>query len=365
MGNNFLKAPKTDKQCDNFRVKRFRVGVASMQGWRVDMEDAHVVAMEDSDADNNTAFFGVFDGHCGAEVAKYCELNWVECVKHTPELFDTNLAQAMHQAYFLLDEQLLDPVRFDSFALSLRGKQELENRKTKRLEDRVSLQREVRARLDDGISKGSLSSNEAFELAEIMQELAAEHAEERRQTPASSGARTKAGCTAITAAIRGNQLVVANAGDSRAVLCRKGGLVVACSEDHKPNNPVEKERIVNAGGWVSEENRVNGQLALSRAIGDFDFKQCKTKPAKDQAVTCEPDVRVFDLEPGDEFLILACDGIWDVVSNEECVEFVREGLEAGDQNISELLCALLDKCLAPSAFGLGTDNMTCLVVELK
>lgn len=94
-----------------------------------------------------------------------------------------------------------------------------------------------------------------------------------------------AGTTAITVLVKDNKLYCANAGDSRAVACRNGQLV-ALSSDHKPNNPEEMERIYNAGGWV-EFNRVNGNLALSRALGDFLFKRNQTIPAEQQIVTGE------------------------------------------------------------------------------
>lgn len=94
-----------------------------------------------------------------------------------------------------------------------------------------------------------------------------------------------AGTTAITVLIKDNKLYCANAGDSRAVASRKGQLV-PLSSDHKPNNPEEMERIYNAGGWV-EFNRVNGNLALSRALGDFLFKRNQTIPAEQQIVTGE------------------------------------------------------------------------------
>lgn len=94
-----------------------------------------------------------------------------------------------------------------------------------------------------------------------------------------------AGSTAITVLIKDNKLYCANAGDSRAIACRNGALVTL-SDDHKPNNPEEMDRIYKAGGWV-EFNRVNGNLALSRALGDFLFKRNQTIPAEQQIVTGE------------------------------------------------------------------------------
>jgi len=64
------------------------------------------------------------------------------------------------------------------------------------------------------------------------------------------------------------------------------------SQDHKPDDPEERKRIYNANGFV-EESRVNGMLALSRALGDFEYKSNPSLKAKDQAVTCHPDVKVI------------------------------------------------------------------------
>lgn len=94
-----------------------------------------------------------------------------------------------------------------------------------------------------------------------------------------------AGSTAITTLIRDGKLYCANAGDSRAI-ASKNGQLVQLSHDHKPNNPEEMDRIYNAGGWV-EFNRVNGNLALSRALGDFLFKRNQTISAEQQIVTGE------------------------------------------------------------------------------
>lgn len=94
-----------------------------------------------------------------------------------------------------------------------------------------------------------------------------------------------AGSTAITVLIKDKKLYCANAGDSRAIGSKNGALI-QLSHDHKPNNPAEMDRIYNAGGWV-EFNRVNGNLALSRALGDFLFKRNQLISAEQQIVTGE------------------------------------------------------------------------------
>ncbi|EIN12613.1 PP2C-domain-containing protein [Punctularia strigosozonata HHB-11173 SS5] len=177
--------------------------------------------------------------------------------------------------------------------------------------------------------------------------------------------RDPSGCTAVAALItHDNKLLVANAGDSRSVLSVKGE-VKAMSYDHKPQNESEKSRIVAAGGYV-EYGRVNGNLALSRALGDFEYKKNLSLSAENQIITCDPDIMTHDITDDDEFLVLACDGIWDCLSSQQVVNIVRrwvaEGKELGE--ICEQIC---EHCLAPdttSGAGIGCDNMTILIVAL-
>lgn len=116
-----------------------------------------------------------------------------------------------------------------------------------------------------------------------------------------------AGCTAVCAVIVGNTLTVANAGDSRVVLCRENGVAEAMSFDHKPMDDTEMERIKKAGGFVNQFGRVNGNLNLSRSIGDLKYKQVPNIGPADQMITAEPDIKSVILNEKDEFVILACD----------------------------------------------------------
>lgn len=94
------------------------------------------------------------------------------------------------------------------------------------------------------------------------------------------------------------------------------------SEDHKPELAREKTRIEKAGGFV-EDNRVRGILNLSRSLGDLDYKSDKKIKADEQMVTAYPEVKAEKASKGD-FLIIACDGIWDCMTSEECVKYVAE-----------------------------------------
>ncbi|KTF93321.1 hypothetical protein cypCar_00004142 [Cyprinus carpio] len=138
------------------------------------------------------------------------------------------------------------------------------------------------------------------------------------------------GTTAVVALIRGKQLIVANAGDSRCVVSEKGK-AVDMSYDHKPEDELELTRIKNAGGKVTMDGRVNGGLNLSRAIGDHFYKRNKALPPEEQMISALPDVKVLTLNEDHEFMVIACDGIWNVMSSQEVVDFVNERLktEAG------------------------------------
>lgn len=156
----------------------------------------------------------------------------------------------------------------------------------------------------------------------------------------------------------------ANAGDSRAVMSVKGE-AVALSEDHKPTNQGENARIVAAGGFV-EFGRVNGNLALSRALGDFEFKQSSTLSPETQIVTADPEITIHEHTDEDEFVVVACDGIWDVFSSQQVIDFVRRGI-AEKKELATISEELMDRCLAPDSDwgGVGCDNMTAMVVAIK
>ncbi|KIN06587.1 hypothetical protein OIDMADRAFT_38834 [Oidiodendron maius Zn] len=171
------------------------------------------------------------------------------------------------------------------------------------------------------------------------------------------------GCTASVGIISSKKIYVGNAGDSRSVLGVKGR-AKPLSFDHKPQNEGEKARITAAGGFV-DFGRVNGNLALSRAIGDFEFKKSAGLAPEQQIVTAYPDVIVHEIADDDEFLVVACDGIWDCQSSQAVVEFVRRGI-AAKQELSKICENMMDNCLASNSEtgGVGCDNMTMVVVGL-
>lgn len=124
------------------------------------------------------------------------------------------------------------------------------------------------------------------------------------------------GSCCVTALIQKGILVVSNAGDCRAVMSR-GGLAEALTSDHRPSREDEKNRIETMGGYVDLCHgtwRVQGSLAVSRGLGDRHLKQW---------VIAEPETKIIRIEPEYEFLILASDGLWDKVSNQEAVDIAR------------------------------------------
>ena len=180
-----------------------------------------------------------------------------------------------------------------------------------------------------------------------------------------------AGCTACSALITPTEIWVANAGDSRAVIGKKRSdgkyEALAMSEDHKPDNEGEKKRIEEAGGFV-EDNRVRGILALSRSIGDLEYKvKGENKNYKKDMITADPEIKIQKIEPDVSFLIIACDGIWDCLDNQQAVDKVGD-LIAKKPKLSQVVEDVFDQIIAPdvsSSGGIGCDNMTAIIVQFK
>ncbi|XP_025886149.2 probable protein phosphatase 2C 75 [Solanum lycopersicum] len=170
------------------------------------------------------------------------------------------------------------------------------------------------------------------------------------------------GSTALLTILTEKTIIVANCGDSRAVLCT-GGRAIPLSIDHKPDRPEERARIEACGGHVDFDcyARVLGILAMSRAIGAKYLKEY---------ITSEPEFTFTKREAEDEFLILASDGLWKAVSNDDACKVARECLQkekpfgSGDvfSSPSNAAAALLTRL----AMGRGSqDNISVIVVDLK
>ena len=107
-----------------------------------------------------------------------------------------------------------------------------------------------------------------------------------------------------------NYLYVANAGDARCVLA-VNGKAIPVSVDHKPNIQSERQRIFKAGSTITPEGRIDGNLNLSRAIGDLKYKKNKNLKPHEYAITACPDVKKIPLTTAIDFAIIGCDGVWE------------------------------------------------------
>ena len=148
------------------------------------------------------------------------------------------------------------------------------------------------------------------------------------------------------------ELIVANAGDCRAVLCRKG-MAVEMSRDHKPDLLEERVRIEALGGYVYD-GYLNGYLSVARAFGNWHVEGLKGACCP---LSVEPEVRRVDLTEEDEFMIIGCDGLWDVFSNENAVSFARRELQRHNDPVQ---CSreLVNEALRRNS----SDNLTVVIV---
>ena len=130
----------------------------------------------------------------------------------------------------------------------------------------------------------------------------------------------------------GRDLYVANAGDSRCIVCRDGK-AIEMSFDHKPEDEPERARINKAGGKVTQDGRVNGGLNLSRAIGDHAYKTNKSLSLQEQMISPVPDVKKLSLNPEtDTYVFLACDGIWNSLNSQEVVDFINQKMKSTESD---------------------------------
>lgn len=161
------------------------------------------------------------------------------------------------------------------------------------------------------------------------------------------------GTTALAALVIGRSLVVANAGDCRAVLCHRGK-AIEMSRDHKPMCSKERKRIEASGGSVYD-GYLNGQLNVARALGDWHMEGMKDRDGG--PLSAEPELMTTKLTEEDEFLIIGCDGIWDVFRSQNAVDFARRRLQ---EHNDPAMCSkdLVDEALKRKS----GDNLAVIVV---
>jgi len=288
-----MLAPITEKASERKVCAGMEVGVTGMQGWRTEMEDAHICHEMPSKKTN--VIVGVFDGHGGKGAAIWIEKVLISFVEKTtdwkkyvasgtenPEL----VGSALRQAFLDADAEL-----------------------------RV---------LQDEQGPGMDTS----------------------------------GCTSVVCIVTPMYIICANTGDSRCILATNKD-VKAMSFDHKPTDVPERARIEAAGGWV-EMGRVDGDLAVSRALGDFQFKDRKDLPAEQQRVSPVPDIIIHKRVPEDEFLLIACDGLWDVITNGEASDFGRSLFLLGEENMMLFAEEMIDLALKKGS----RDNISAVAMKL-
>lgn len=360
---NLLGSPITDKDT-HVGVSDCGVpyGHSSMQGWRIHMEDAHIIqphlyAQEESSSSNSNtkkeykklplpghSLFAVFDGHGGSFAAEYAARNFCRVLSREekfieyanfvqerdakePTLNATDRAMYVRNGQALLEQALCDAfVTLDAEILrAIQGDSEPDaNTPYEHISE------------DDKKD----SSPQPFDM--VVEELKAPEDED-------------SGTTICVLVLTPQWIVCANAGDSRAIYS-KGGRAVPLSYDHKPDDEEEERRIKAAGGYVAG-GRVEGDLAVSRGLGDYRFKVLSSvlngnnplpamddNPvrvqlhASDQKVSPVPDLIVQNRnDEQDEFIVMACDGIWDVQTNHECAQTIVEIFNEGESDLG-LVC---------------------------
>ena len=280
-------------------------------------------------------FFGVFDGHGGADAAHHCQVTMHERLK------EAILASCPKDAM----------ARVQSAAAASKT-----NAQTLGASDAMDA---LGALGDDAFSEleASICSSQTFSKA-----LARAFKVTDEEFAKLSGAEEElalVGTTAVVTLLSSQSMYVANAGDSRAVLLRSG-VAMALTDDHKAAREDETARVEAAGGQILFWNgvRVMGLLAVSRAIGDHSLRPY---------VIADPEVTVVNRHPGDELMVMASDGLWDVITNQEACSLAKKCLLRARQKGStrENAAKVAATVLTRAAVDRGSrDNVTVLVIDL-
>ncbi|XP_055945571.1 protein phosphatase 1A-like [Argiope bruennichi] len=295
---NLLSEPNTKKNYTSGCDNGLSYGLCSMQGRRRRMEDAHCAEVSIPGEWKDWSFFAIFDGHGGKEVSTYCAKHLLDTIMKT-EQFQSSNADSRNKLKFT------ENVR-------------------------------------DGIREAFLKLDSEMEHQRI------------------AGENLYCGSTVISVFISSTHFYIANLGDSRGVIsCNQE--IRFITNDHKPDSEFEKQRIERAGGFVLLNGcpRINGCLSVSRALGDYAYKQMPFKNFLEQLVSPEPTVDVLDRYVDDEFLVLACDGIWDVLKPIKLCNYIRYMLQV-TENLECICKSIIDACYYKGS----RDNMSVLVVLL-
>ena len=324
---------------------RMLCSLAENIGVRDNMEDKPVAHMNIpvNNGQSTLSYFATFDGHGGDGASSQLQVNLHSVLAKQPDLC-TDIEAAVTRAWHIMDWRLLT-----SAASTLRKKRQAKSK---------SLMRTMRKKPNED---NHLSGATAAVVVVVNKAEAA----------------TAAAAAADTIAAAPLELVICWAGDSRVVLSADGGTAIELSEDHTASRPDEKKRVQLAGGSVDSSHRVGGVLAVSRAFGDImhksimdgdEFLQLIGSISEQNAaqlqegpLICTPDIRRHSIEPSDEFLIIASDGIWDVLTSQEAVFFVRRFLALNGGDVDAAANAIISHSLL-----LGSvDNVSAVIVVLN
>ena len=293
------------------------------------------------------SFYGVFDGHGGRQAAIYTRdhlfqflLTELEQGKQPPE--------ALRQAFLQTDTTFIAACRGDDKEGGSKDEQ-MEKEKDSSATAAVSSQ------------PNAAPATTAPTNSHVPPPINTSPSASTIHTSSSLDHDTS-GTTAVAILIchTTHMLYVAHVGDSRAILLSSSS-VSPLTNDHKADRPDEVERIRAAGGFVVHK-RVMGELAISRAIGDMDFKRPSSSEPGFNFVVADPEVGERQVKEDEDVLLLACDGLYDVMTNEKVAEYVRAGLQETGGSVQRVAESIVSHAIEKL---FTRDNVTVIVVHLK
>ncbi|KAJ5050562.1 uncharacterized protein L3040_002439 [Drepanopeziza brunnea f. sp. 'multigermtubi'] len=293
--------------------------------------------------ETDNGYFAIFDGHAGSFAADWCgkKLHIIleETIRKNP---NTPIPELLDQTFTIVDAQLeklpLKNSGCTAVTAVLRWEDRIPNSQSATGSSAIAPATAAEVRAQNDASKGDDKSGDSA----VDMSKSATHVTASASAPNSEATHARLRTTAS----RQRVLYTANVGDARIILCRNGK-ALRLSYDHKGSDENEGKRVANAGGLILN-NRVNGVLAVTRALGDSYMKDLVTGHPYTTETVIQPDL--------DEFIILACDGLWDVCSDQEAVDLIRN-----QQDPVAAAKQLVDHALAR----FSTDNLSCMVVRLN
>jgi serine/threonine protein phosphatase PrpC len=354
----------------------FNVGLATMQGHRSTMEDAHAISLSLPNHPE-TSCFAVFDGHGGRQCASWLEDNFwpnIDSVITLPSPVSNETAMDVVIMPWSDDELIQKCMAMDASIIKIQhGEvQQAVNDEPLSLSSTPSpeppsssvVSESPRAQMPNLPTDSFLASSHATEQEDQWDNDFCEEDEDDDISGSTAVFCLINHCMASTsedAPVALNELpvVIGNIGDSRAFMM-KDDKPQSLTNDHLPGNPVEWKRINVAGGYVYR-GRVDGQLAMSRAFGDPHYKKASSLAPQDQKVIAQPDVvRTTLKRNSSDFLVLCCDGLLESLDEAFILRFIQQWLPT----IPDL--AVLAALLIDLALLLGSnDNMTLMIIQAK